>query len=130
VMDSPLRGGHSYAKKNGSASARTGAPSVLSSKNSEIRLQTRAMSNINLAGLTILVVEDDSVLRKRIAARLEALGAEVVVVEAVADARSLVSQRSFDFAFLDVNLPDGRGTDLLAEKVFPPATGVIVVTAH
>ena len=88
------------------------------------------MSNINLAGLTILVVEDDSVLRKRIAARLEALEAEVVGVETVAEARSLVSQRSFDFAFLDVNLPDGRGTDLLAEKAFPPATGVIVVTAH
>ena len=88
------------------------------------------MSNINLAGLTILVVEDDSVLRKRITARLEALSAEVVSVETVAEARGVVSQRSFDFAFLDVNLPDGRGTDLLGEKAFPPATGVIVVTAH
>jgi DNA-binding NtrC family response regulator len=88
------------------------------------------MSNINLAGLTILVVEDDSVLCKRIAARLEALGAEVVGVETVAQARSFVSQRSYDFVFLDVNLPDGRGTDLLTEKAFPHATGVIVVTAH
>lgn len=88
------------------------------------------MSNINLAGMAILVVEDDSVLRKRIGARLEALGAEVAAVESVADTLSLLSRRSFDFAFLDVNLPDGRGTDLLTEKAFPSATGVIVITAH
>jgi len=28
-----------------------------------------------------------------------------------------------------VNLPDGRGTDLLKEKAFPASTGVIVMTA-
>jgi DNA-binding NtrC family response regulator len=88
------------------------------------------MLNTHLSGLTILVVEDDSVLRKRIVARLEAFGAEVVSTESVAQARSQLSQRSFDFTFLDVNLPDGRGTDLLVDKVFPSATGVIVVTAH
>jgi DNA-binding NtrC family response regulator len=88
------------------------------------------MLNINLCGMTILVIEDDSVLRKRIGARLEALGAEVAAVESIGDTRGFLSQRSFDFVFLDVNLPDGRGTDLLAEKAFPSATGVIVITAH
>jgi DNA-binding NtrC family response regulator len=31
---------------------------------------------------------------------------------------------------VDVNLPDGRGTELLQEKVFPPHTGVIIMTAQ
>jgi DNA-binding NtrC family response regulator len=31
---------------------------------------------------------------------------------------------------LDVNLPDGLGTDLLREKRFGPDTAVVVVTAH
>jgi len=98
---------------------------------SETRLfDSRAVAIVNLSGVTVLVVEDDSVLRKRVVARFEALGAEVVSVDSVSGARGLLSQRSFDFAFLDVNLPDGQGTDLLVEKAFPPATGVIVVTAH
>src|SRR5262245_48138228 len=88
------------------------------------------MSKINLAGLTILVVEDDAVLRKRIGARLDALGAAVTSTDSVREARALLSQQSFDFVFLDVHLPDGKGTDLLAEKIFPAATGVIVITAQ
>jgi two-component system response regulator TctD len=36
---------------------------------------------------------------------------------------------SFEAAVIDVNLPDGRGTDLLRDKVFPPTTNVIVMTA-
>jgi len=84
----------------------------------------------NLSGLTVLVVEDDALLRKRIAARLEALGAELVSVGSVAEARRLLAQRGFDFAFLDVNLPDGNGTELLAEGAFSQATGVLIVTAH
>jgi DNA-binding NtrC family response regulator len=88
------------------------------------------MSKINLAGLTMLVVEDDSVLRKRIGARLEALGAGVTSTDSVQAARTFLSQQSFDFVFLDVHLPDGKGTDLLAEKIFPSATGVIVITAQ
>ena len=88
------------------------------------------MPSINLSGMTILVVEDDSMLRKRIGARLEALGADVAAVESVGDTRGVLRQRSFDFVFLDVNLPDGRGTDLLAEKAFPSSSGIIVITAH
>ena len=36
----------------------------------------------------------------------------------------------FDVALLDVNLPDGRGTDLLREKIFPATTNVFVMTAE
>jgi DNA-binding NtrC family response regulator len=88
------------------------------------------MSELNLAGLDVLVVEDDPILRKREAAVLEHLGAEVSGVETLAAARRLIAAMPFDFAVLDVNLPDGLGTDLLKEKLLGPETPVIIVTAH
>jgi two-component system, NtrC family, response regulator AtoC len=88
------------------------------------------MSELNLSGLDILLVEDDPILRKREAALLERLGADVFGVETLEGARRLIATTSFDFAVLDVNLPDGLGTDLLKEKCFAPDTAVIIVTAH
>jgi two-component system, NtrC family, response regulator AtoC len=82
-----------------------------------------------LAGLTILIVEDEVLLRKQIAARLQALGAEVSLADTLVAARKSISATNFDLALLDVNLPDGRGTDLLKERLFPPSTGVVVMTA-
>jgi DNA-binding NtrC family response regulator len=82
-----------------------------------------------LAGLDILVVEDESLLRKQIAAHLESLGADVTGVGTLAAARESLADFNFDLVLLDVNLPDGRGTVLLHEKVFSSNTGVIVMTA-
>ena len=83
-----------------------------------------------LAGLDILVIEDESLLRKQIAAHLESLGADVTGVGTLQAARQSLANFSFDFVLLDVNLPDGRGTTLLESKAFPPHTGVIVMTAE
>ena len=88
------------------------------------------MSELNLSGLDVLLVEDDPMLRKREAAVLEHLGAEVSSAETVAAARRLIAATAFEFAVLDVNLPDGLGTDLLKDKLLGPETSVIVVTAH
>jgi DNA-binding NtrC family response regulator len=85
---------------------------------------------MNLSGLGVLVVEDDLMLRKRLAAQLEKLGAEAAVAENLQTARKMIAARGFDFVLLDVNLPDGMGTDLLKEQIFPSDTGVIVMTAH
>jgi DNA-binding NtrC family response regulator len=87
------------------------------------------MPEETLAGLAILIVEDEALLRKQIAARLQALGADASVAETVATARQLIGKTAFDLVLLDVNLPDGRGTDLLKEKLFPANTGVVVMTA-
>ena len=80
-----------------------------------------------LAGLDILVVEDESLLRKQIAAHLESLGADVTSAGTLQAARQ--SLADFEFALLDVNLPDGRGTSWLEENKFSANTGVIVMTA-
>jgi DNA-binding NtrC family response regulator len=90
----------------------------------------RGMTHETLAGLGILVVEDEPLLRKQLTANLERLGADVTAAGTVSASRQLLADLNFDFALVDVNLPDGRGTDLLAEKVFPTQTGVIVMTAN
>ncbi len=82
-----------------------------------------------LAGFDVLVIEDETLLRKQIAAHLESLGADVTGVGTLAAAMQSLAEFGFDFALLDVNLPDGRGTTLLSDKKFPSSTGVIVMTA-
>ncbi|HVK59863.1 MAG TPA: sigma-54 dependent transcriptional regulator [Candidatus Kapabacteria bacterium] len=88
------------------------------------------MQNATLSGLSLLILEDDALLRKQIATYLERLGADVTTVDAVSKARQVITDLSFDFAVIDVNLPDGLGTDLLRERVFQQNTGVIVMTAE
>ncbi len=88
------------------------------------------MHEQTLAGLSILILEDEVLLRKQIAAQLEQLGADVTSADTLAKARQLAADLEFDFAFLDINLPDGLGTDLLKNRAFPPSTGIIVMTAQ
>ncbi len=83
-----------------------------------------------LAGLEILIVDDEPLLRRQVAAQLEKLGAETTMAGDLATARKLIAGQEFEFVFLDVNLPDGLGTDLLKEGVFPANSGVIVMTAE
>jgi DNA-binding NtrC family response regulator len=88
------------------------------------------MSKSPLSGLNILVLEDELLLRKRLAGFLENEGASVTAVGTVAAAKQAAEALAFDVALLDVNLPDGRGTDLLRDKVFPGTTNVLVMTAE
>lgn len=88
------------------------------------------MQNPALASLSILIVEDEPLLRKQITAYFERLGADVTSAESLERARKLIQDLGFDFALLDVNLPDGSGTDLLKERAFAANTGVIVMTAE
>jgi len=88
------------------------------------------MPKTDLGGLSILIVEDEALLRNQIKARLDRLGADVTDVGALDPAKLLLHDLTFDVALLDVNLPDGLGTDLLKEKFFPAHTAVIVMTAQ
>ncbi|HEV8542881.1 MAG TPA: sigma-54 dependent transcriptional regulator [Verrucomicrobiae bacterium] len=87
------------------------------------------MQTAPLSGLSLLVLEDEMLLRKQMAGFLERMGADVTNIDTLEKARKIVSDLTFDFAIIDVNLPDGLGTDLLRDKVFPQNTGVIVMTA-
>ncbi len=83
-----------------------------------------------LAGLSVLVVDDEALLRRRLAAHLEALGADVTATENLAGARRLLTGLEFDFVLLDVHLPDGLGTDLLREGLLENGPGVVIMTAQ
>jgi DNA-binding NtrC family response regulator len=48
----------------------------------------------------------------------------------MAGARKALGAANFDFALMDVNLPDGLGPDLLRDKSIPAHTGVVIMTAE
>jgi DNA-binding NtrC family response regulator len=87
-------------------------------------------NNMNLAGMDLLLVEDDPLLRRQMAVTLEQLGGEVFVAVDLKTARELRRQMDFDIVLLDMNLPDGLGMDLLREELFAPSTGVVIMTAN
>jgi len=88
------------------------------------------MDHAGLSGTSVLVVEDDGLLRRQVVAYLEKVGADVTAVAEVGAARRALAELSFDLALLDVHLPDGLGTDLLREQRFTEGTGVVVMTAE
>ncbi|MBA4137669.1 MAG: DNA-binding response regulator [Opitutus sp.] len=81
------------------------------------------------AGCEVLLLEDDAPLRKRLVARLRALGAEVSEASRLDEARRLARTITFDFALLDLHLPDGDALSLLRENAFSENTAVVVMTA-
>ena len=81
------------------------------------------------AGTEVLVLEDDGMLRKRCAAYLRSVGANVTEAAKIAEARRLLESARFDFALIDLHLPDGEGLELLREGIISENTGVVVMTA-
>jgi DNA-binding NtrC family response regulator len=86
--------------------------------------------SMKLTGSSLLLLEDEPLLRRRIAAHLEKEGVEVTQATTLAEAREALRNVSFDFALFDVNLPDGRSLALLADKEVPASVVAIVMTAE
>jgi DNA-binding NtrC family response regulator len=82
-----------------------------------------------MPGSEILLLEDDAPLRKRLAAFLRQQGAEVTEAGRLEDARRLLGEMRFEFALVDLHLPDGEVLGLLREGAFSENTGVVVMTA-
>lgn len=85
---------------------------------------------MKLSGSTLLLLEDEPLLRRRLAAQLGKLGIEVTLATSLAEARQALRGLDFDFALLDVNLPDGRSLELLEDKSIPASVVVVVMTAE
>ncbi|GHH51947.1 MULTISPECIES: response regulator transcription factor [Gammaproteobacteria] len=62
----------------------------------------------------LLLVEDDPISSGFFRIALEALPAEVDCCDSKASALALAAHHDYDLALIDVNLPDGNGTELLA----------------
>ncbi len=88
------------------------------------------MESKGIKGTEILIVEDEPLLRKRLVAFLESEGAEVTATENLEGASNCLSSLHFDFALIDIHLPDGLGIDLLREKKFSANTNIVIMTAE
>jgi len=78
----------------------------------------------------ILLVEDDPTTRLYLATIVRELPAEVDCADSVAAARSLADAHSYDLWLFDAQLPDGRGSDLLAQlRARRPAVPALAHTA-
>ena len=63
-------------------------------------------------------------------AKLESLEADVNACKTIKEAKNSLESLSFDFALLDLNLPDGESLDLLRESYIPSNTIVILMTGE
>ena len=70
-----------------------------------------AMSEAILAGRTILVVEDESLIAREVAQALESAGANAITARGVADAERIIAGQELSAAVLDFWL--GVGVDCL-----------------
>jgi len=79
---------------------------------------------------TILIVDDEQLIRWSLRRHLEAHGYEVLEADSGRAAR-LAFEQGVDLALLDVCLPDSQGTELLqAMRAADPAPPVILITPH
>ena len=79
---------------------------------------------------TILIIDDEEHIREIIFARMEELGHTVFSADTIVGGQTHLSNQEIDLVFLDVNLPDGNGLELLNEiqnSEDPPL--VIIITA-
>lgn len=66
-----------------------------------------------MPGARILLVEDDEDLSNVVKRNLQARGHEVSLADDVQSALALLRSKNFDLIFLDINLPDQTGWDVL-----------------
>jgi DNA-binding NtrC family response regulator len=81
------------------------------------------------AGCEVLLLEDDAALRRRLTAHLRGLGAAVTEATGLAEARRLLATLRFEYALVDLHLPDGEVLELFREGAFSENTAVVVMTA-
>ncbi len=81
--------------------------------------------------MNILIVDDESSLRRTLRTALESMGHQVADAADGSRALELLRQDSFDIAFLDLRLAEEQGLDVLPElKRQAPALDVVIITAY
>jgi DNA-binding response OmpR family regulator len=80
---------------------------------------------------TILIVDDDEIIRETLRDVLESNGYVVETAETAKEALEKSKARTFNLALLDIKLPDMEGTELLKKMhSIAPRTMKIMITAH
>lgn len=80
---------------------------------------------------SVLIVEDEEVIRTSLAEYLNSEGYETMQASTVAKALELARSRDFNVAICDVQLPDGDGIELLRRlQNIKPNIFVLIITAY
>jgi len=80
---------------------------------------------------TVLIIDDAESARKNISEFLNASGYEVLEAGSIKEGKGYLKRGNADIVVLDVNLPDGLGTDLLIEiNSQPVRLPVILITGY
>jgi DNA-binding NtrC family response regulator len=81
--------------------------------------------------LSVLIVDDDSDVRRMLSSILEDEGYSVEAVDNGRQALKTCERLPFDVALVDINLPDVKGTELLHElKRMQPRMVKIIITGE
>ncbi len=84
-----------------------------------------------MKGLTILLVDDEPLMRLSMVDALEAVGYDVHAASSGTEGIEVMRQKSFDLVITDLRLPGADGLAVLkATKEKSPHTEVVVITAH
>ncbi len=80
---------------------------------------------------TILVVDNEQMIRSLFKETLEELGHSVITVETGSEGLELVKQRDFDLVFLDLKMPGMDGATLFRRiKTIKPTLPVTIITGY
>ena len=83
------------------------------------------------AGATILVVDDEEVIRQLFKETLEELGHTVILAESGSEGLEQVKQRDFALVFLDLKMPGMDGAELFRQiKTIKPRLPVTIITGY
>ena len=84
----------------------------------------------HIANRLVLIVDDDQLICWALHKELSALNLSVWSSETARDALAEIKDRTYDLIFLDVNLPDANGIELLDQILaISPGTKIIVLSA-
>jgi two-component system response regulator RegA len=79
----------------------------------------------------LLIVEDDAVLRERLARAFAARGFDVRQAEDIPQAEAVATADTPEFVVLDLRMPAGHGLDLIPRLLaIDPATKIVVLTGY
>jgi two-component system response regulator RegA len=82
-------------------------------------------------GQSFLIVDDDRVLRERLARALRARGYDVRTAADYGEALQVAAAEPPELALVDLRIPGGSGLDVVRElKKLEPATKIVVLTGY
>lgn len=116
--------------KAGADGAEPGPPATPSSLAAAARVAPAppAGSKNDVRSLHVLVVDDESSLRRLLGAWVEQLGHAVWTAATGREALELLARQAFDLLFLDLHLPDMDGTDILSRLPTESRPAVVLIT--